>query len=114
MKRAEQSQQRAVEQLEELKRQLGGCALVGHVHSMGAVEGLESELSSKATVKQQEGMQIESSGLTHELKLLRQEISNKADVSHTHTMSDVTKLVDELQSKAIWPHTHGLAQVEGL
>ena len=29
-------------------------------------------------------------------------------------MSDVTKLVDELQSKAIWPHTHGLAQVEGL
>jgi hypothetical protein len=49
-----------------------------------------------------------------EMRLTAGQVSNKADVSHTHAIADVTGLQTALDGKAATVHTHTVSDVTGL
>ena len=81
-----------------------------HTHVIANVTGLQATLDAIATDKAPTVHTHTISDITS----LTNELASKAGISHTHTIGDVTGLPEALDGKASLVHTHVIADTTGL
>lgn len=103
-------------------------SLVGHVHTIPDVTGLQDALNLKSdiththTIANVTGLQAALDGkaaLVHghaiaDVTGLQVALDGKSDVGHGHAIADVTNLQTELDNRAFVSHTHTISNVTGL
>ena len=103
-------------------------SLVGHLHTIPDVTGLQDALNLKSDIGHTHvianvtGLQAALDGkaaLVHghaiaDVTGLQAALDNKSDLGHGHAIADVTNLQTELDNRAFVVHTHVIADTTGL
>ena len=95
--KANKSHTHAISDVTNLQNTLNNKAAVTHTHTVSQITDLSTTLSKYAT----------TTALTSGL-------AGKANKSHTHAISDVTNLQNTLNNKAAVTHTHTVSQITDL
>ena len=74
---------------------------------------LQTQIGGKANVEHTHEMS-DVTGLNDKISDIETSVSGKANATHTHTIADVTNLQTTLDGKAASVHTHEIANVNGL
>lgn len=96
-------------------------AAISHSHDIEHISGLPTALANKADSTHNHDNAYAGINHTHDgyatsasVSALENDISGKADVSHSHSQNDVTGLTAALNGKANTSHSHAISDVTGL